>query len=498
MQTPKVVVIGAGVGGLAAAIDLARRGAAVTLVEQSSSPGGKIQQSEVAGRFIDGGPTVLTMRWVFDSLFDDAGVSLDEVLTLQPADVLARHAWGTTERLDLFADVERSAYAIAAFAGPKEAQGYRTFCRRAQEIFRALDAPFMRSARPSTLSLVAATGSRGILALLATSPFTTLWKALGHHFDDPRLRQLFGRYATYVGSSPFEAPATLMLIAHVEQQGVWLVKGGMIKLAQALRDLAVRLGVSERRETEVKEIVIRRGRAVGVIVENNEFIAADAVVCAADCAALSGGLFGRDAIGALPSSRSEVRSLSAVTWALTAPTKGPALSRHNVFFSSDYKMEFDDLLRRLTLPAEPTVYICAQDRDEPGAEHDTDCERLLILVNAPSRDARHAVTRAEIEQCATRTFELLERSGLTIEGRAERAVVTSPAQFAKRFPATNGALYGQPVHGSMAAFRRPGSRSAIPGLYLAGGSVHPGPGVPMATLSGRLTASCLLEDLAST
>jgi 1-hydroxycarotenoid 3,4-desaturase len=494
VRTPHIAVIGGGAGGLAAAIDLARAGASVTILERAPTVGGKIRQCHVAAAGIDAGPTVLTMRWVFDALFDDAGDSLASHLTLHPADILARHAWSETESLDLFADPARSADAIAAFAGPREADGFRAFCQRAQRVYRTLEGPFIRAPRPTAFSL--ATGS-GLAEMRGISPFSTLWKALGEHFHDPRLRQLFGRYATYSGSSPFQSPATLMLIAHVEQQGVWLVQGGMVRLAQALAGLATRQGAVVRVNTPVTEITVSGGRATGAVLQGGERLAADAVVCNADCAALATGAFGRAVVGATPKPRPDQRSLSAVTWALSARTEGFVLSRHNVFFSRHYKAEFDDIFRRGHLPAEPTVYVCAQDRDEPGRQPDGLAERLLVLVNAPPIGDRRHFTQPEIEQCAMRTFSLLQRCGLTVHRQTEAQAVTTPAGFNTLFPATGGALYGQAVHGSMAAFRRPGSRSAIPNLYLAGGSVHPGPGVPMAVLSGRLAAASLLQDLTS-
>jgi 1-hydroxycarotenoid 3,4-desaturase len=347
----------------------------------------------------------------------------------------------------------------------------------------------MRAQKPSALSLAAGTG---LSEMWGISPFATLWKALGEHFRDPRLRQLFGRYATYSGSSPFQAPATLMLIAHVEQQGVWLVEGGMINLARELAKLATRLGANVHVNTEVSEISSKGGRASGVVLSNGERIEADAVICNADCAALSTGLFGRAATGAVPATKPAARSLSAVTWTLSAAAEGFPLTRHNVFFGHDYPDEFDAVFRRGQIPDDPTVYVCAQDR--PGAVPDGGSERLLVLINAPANGDTETLSSAEIERCETRTFNLLERCGLTVHRRPDATTVTTPAQFARMFPATGGALYGPAVHGSMAAFRRPGSRSALPGLYLAGGSVHPGPGVPMAVLSGRLAASSLLRD----
>jgi 1-hydroxycarotenoid 3,4-desaturase len=492
MRTPHVTVIGAGAGGLAAAIDLARSGIAVTVLERASVPGGKIRQLQVAGAAIDAGPTVLTMRWVFDALFDDAGTAVPDHLTLHPIDLLARHAWSGNATLDLFANIDRSADAIAAFAGPTEAAGYRAFCQRAQRTYRTLEAPFIRSARPTAVSL--ATQS-GLSAMLGISPFSSLWKALGEHFRDPRLRQLFGRYATYSGSSPFQAPATLMLIAHVEQQGVWLVEGGMIRLAQALTNLATHHGATVRTGSPVAEITVRLGRATGIVLANGERLLSDAVICTTDCAALATGAFGSGATNATTSPKT--RSLSAVTWALSAVTEGFPLTRHNVFFSRDYQAEFDDVFRHDRLPTEPTVYVCAQDRGQPCAQPDGSAERLLVLVNAPPSGDRRAFKPMEIEQCATRTFALLQRCGLAVHRHPDQTAVTTPADFATLFPATGGALYGQAVHGSMAAFRRPGSRSALPGLYLAGGSVHPGPGVPMAVLSGRQAATSVLQDLTS-
>jgi 1-hydroxycarotenoid 3,4-desaturase len=254
MPTEQVIVVGAGIGGLVAAVLLSARGAAVTLVERSAGPGGKMRHADVAGRRIDVGPTVLTMRHVFEEIFDAAGASLSDYVTLRPTEILARHAWSANERLDLFTDIERSADAIGAFAGAAEANGYRAFCDRAQRIYDSLDLTFIRAQRPSLNTLVASFGLRRLGDLWQISPFISLWKTLGEHFRDPRLRQLFGRYATYCGSSPFMAPATLMLVAHVEREGVWLVDGGMYRLAQALATLATRAGATLRYRSEAREL----------------------------------------------------------------------------------------------------------------------------------------------------------------------------------------------------------------------------------------------------
>jgi 1-hydroxycarotenoid 3,4-desaturase len=286
-----------------------------------------------------------------------------------------------------------------------------------------------------------------------------------------------------------------MLIAHVEQAGVWLVEGGMHGVARVLARLAEARGATFRYGTEATEILTERGRASGVRLATGERLGADAVVCNADVAALSAGLFGAAARRAVERGEDAVRSLSAVTWTLRARATGFPLPRHAVFFAPDYGAEFDAIFARGRLPAEPTVYVCAQDRDDAAAAPDGP-ERLLVLVNAPPTGDRTPPSPQEIASCEQATFARLARAGLRLEA-ADRPIVTTPAEFARMFPATGGALYGRAVHGWRASFRRPGAATRLPGLVLAGGSVHPGPGVPMAAMSGRLAAAAVLADLAS-
>ncbi len=497
MRSERVVVVGAGIGGLSAALILAARGLDVTVLERAATPGGKLREATPGTARIDCGPTVLTMPEVLADVFADAGESLSAHLTLHPSTVLARHAWSETERLDLFANIDRSADAIGVLAGAAEARGFLEFCARARRIHQTLDRPFMRRPEPSMTGLLRRAGPR---ALLGISPFGRLWPALGRHFRDPRLQQLFGRYATYCGSSPFLAPATLMLVAHVEQSGVWLVEGGMHRIAAAVASLAAARGARIRYGAEVAGIVAARGRCRGVRLADGERIEADAVLCNADVAALSSGAFGGPARSAVAATSPARRSLSALTWALEADTAGLELLRHTVFFSPDYPAEFADL-RAGRLPRAPTVYVCAQDRDDAGrrsAGAAAGAERLLLIVNAPPTGDTRPSSDSEIRQCETQTFSELRRCGLVMHRRPERTELTTPAGFARLFPATGGGLYGQASHGWRATFRRPGVRSRMPGLYLAGGSTHPGPGVPMAALSGRMAAAAILQDLAST
>ncbi len=481
-------------GGLVAALDLARQGLRVTVLERGDSPGGKLRQESLNGVRIDAGPTVFTMRPVFEEIFSDAGACLSDHLKLHRIEVLARHAWNGRDRLDLFADRARSADAIGMLAGAAEARGYLAFCAQARQIFETLENSFIRARQPTPLSLVRHSGLRGLGGLWRISPFASMWKIVGNHFADPRLRQLFGRYATYSGSSPFQAPATLMLIAHVEQGGVWRVEGGMKQVASALAGLAASHGVVFRYGADVATIEAQGGRAAGVRLATGERIAADAVVVNADAAAVSGGNFGPAVQRAVAPAAAGGRSLSALTWAIAAPAHGFPLAHHNVFFGADYAGEFEDIFRSGRLPRQPTVYVCAQDRDDSAVAPGV-AERLFCIVNAPAAGDRRAFTGGELERCERAAFGLLRRCGLAVERRRQNTVRTDPVEYHRRFPATGGALYGQAVHGAMAAFRRPGARTRMPGLYLAGGSTHPGAGLPMAALSGRMAAATLIEDL---
>jgi 1-hydroxycarotenoid 3,4-desaturase len=496
MHSPRIAVIGAGVAGLVAAADLARAGFTVLLFERAATPGGKMRQVSIDGRAMDAGPTVFTLRRVFDELFDDAGDSFERRVKLTSANLLARHAWNSDQRLDLFADVEQSAHAIGEFAGQRDAQGFRRFVAQARRVYETLDRPFMRAARPTPFTLMRRVGLARAGDLLNIQPFVSLWRTMGGFFKDPRLRQLFARYATYCGSSPFVSPATLMLVAHVEQAGVCYLEGGMHELAVQLAALATRQGATLRYACEIARLQLHRGRVAAVQTQHGERIPVDAVICNADNNALAAGLFGAEVRGAVRSTAPPARSLSAITWNLLARTEGFELAHHSVFFSADYRAEFVDIFQRRRLPSAPTIYICAQDRCDAGTATAQPNERLLCLVNAPPIGDTHFFDTAEIDTCKARVLRTLLNCGLKLHPQGGE-VTTTPTDFNRMFPGTGGALYGPASHGWMASFKRAGSRSAIPGLYLAGGSTHPGPGVPMAATSGRLAAACVGTDFAS-
>jgi 1-hydroxycarotenoid 3,4-desaturase len=485
----RVLVVGAGIAGLAAALRLAHAGLAVTVLERHAGPGGKMRALPSDAGPVDAGPTVLTMRGVFDTLFASVGARLEDHINLVPQDILARHFWPDGSRLDLFADEAQSRAAIHDFAGDRAARQFTRFCARARRLFAGFDAPMMQAAAPSSLAL-AATVARQPNLIPAMAPLSTLAQSLARQFDDPRLRQLFGRYATYVGGSPYQSPALLSLIWQAEAAGVWVVRGGMHRLAQSLATLASAKGAHFHYGAHVARIETEGAQVRGVTLSDGTRLAADYIAFNGDPRALASGLLGPAASVVAPQTMKLPRSLSAQVWAFAATPSGVDLAHHNVFFAADARSEFDDL-KAGRCPRDPTIYVCAQDRGLP--EHPPHRERFEIILNAPPLDGL-TQTAEDFASCHTRTFQTLAAFGLRFNPLPGEGTLTTPARFDRMFPASLGSLYGQSPHGMTAGLKRPTARTPIRGLYLAGGGAHPGAGVPMATLSARHAAEAILND----
>jgi len=489
MAPERIIVVGSGMGGLSAALYLSGRGHDIEVFEAAATPGGKMRTLPSAAGPVDAGPTVLTLRGVFDDLFREAGLRLEDHATLEREPVLARHFWPDGGTLDLFDDPDRSAEAIAAFSGTRAAAQFRRFHEETLRLFRAFDAPVLRAAQPSLPALAVRVAADPAL-LRAMAPLSSLAAHLGRRFDDPRLAQLFGRYATYVGGMPHRVPALLGLVCQAEAQGVWRVAGGMHALAGAMAEAVERLGGRIR----LGRAVARIEPGVGVILSDGTCVPADRVVFNGDPRALRTGLLGAAVRDAVRPSGTEPRSLSAEVWAFAATPAGRDLHHHNVLFGADPETEFAPLSAG-GVPVDPTVYICAQDRGTGRTP--PPIERFETIVNAAPLPPDRPDTQEHCP-CFDRTFALLAERGLSFAPPPKPAARTTPAGFAALFPGSLGSLYGRSPRGSMATFQRPGARTRVPGLYLAGGGVHPGPGVPMAALSGRHAAEAIISDRTST
>ena len=482
-----VVVIGAGMGGLAAAIGAATAGLRVTVVEAGDGPGGKARAVPTPGGPADTGPTVLTMRHVLDALFAACGTRAEEHLTLIPLPRLARHFWPDGSSLDLFTDTEANIEAIRAFAGDKEAAAFRRFDQLTVGLWEAFHKSVIAAPKPDLWRIAAATATHPRL-WPALRPGLTMRDLLAHHFKDPRLAQLFGRYATYVGGRPGATPAVLSLIWQAEVQGVWAIREGMHGVAAALARVAEAKGVRFHYGAKAKRIVRKESRVTAVEIETGASIPCSACIFNGDPGALRDGLLGAAARASMEKSPRPAPSLSAWVWAFGATPQGVDLAHHNVFFTADPELEFGPIGAG-EMPEEPTLYICAQDREMQAPV--PEIERFEIIMNGP---AGHQPFPQEEAQCRARTFPMLAAMGLTFSPDPETRALTTPALLSRRFPGSLGAIYGGSPEGTLATFRRPLARTGLRGLYLAGGGTHPGAGVPMALTSGTHAARALLAD----
>jgi 1-hydroxycarotenoid 3,4-desaturase len=488
LEDNSIAIIGAGMGGLAAGIRLAAAGRAVTIFEAHGWPGGKMRVVPSEAGPVDAGPTVLTLRDVLDDLFAAAGTAVEDHLTLTPLPVLARHYWADGTKLDLTHDPAENSAAIAAAFGTRAARDFDRFSAETRALFQAFDAPIMRAPRPGILA-----SGRAALAAPATLPWLVPGRSLDQmlraRLSDQHLRQLFGRYATYVGGNPLLAPAVLGLVWQAEAAGVWAVQGGMARLAQALAALFERLGGTLRLNTPVARIMTTKSRATGLHLADGSRISCGQIIFNGDPAALP-FLLDQPAKAPKPA-QTHPRSLSARVWTFAAEVAPQGLGRdalayHTLFFADDPASEFTPLAQNRT-PQDPTIYVCAQDRasgDTPQGP-----ERFQFILNAPAQG------KAEKEpSCQTHPFDRLARFGLHLTPRPMSGSLTTPAEFAALFPHSQGALYGLSPNGARATFQRPTARTKVSGLYLAGGGVHPGAGVPMAVISGGHAATALLGD----
>ncbi|WP_299960615.1 1-hydroxycarotenoid 3,4-desaturase CrtD [uncultured Roseobacter sp.] len=489
---PEAIVIGAGIAGLATALRLATGGMSVTLLERHGHTGGKIRTLPSDAGPVDAGPTVLTLRHVFDALFACAGARLDDHVTLIKQDILARHFWSDGSRLDLYADADATTAAIADFAGGKAADDFQRFNASTARLFAAFDAPMMQAPRPRMAKLIPHVLRQPTL-IPAMAPLSTLAARLKRQFSDPRLAQLFGRYATYVGGAPHLSPAILSLIWQAESAGVWVVKGGMQALTDALTHLALDRGVHLRRNTHVDRIDVIGEAVTGVEINGGEQLDADTIVYAGDPRALATGTMGAALTCVAPQTARLPRSFSARVHSFAAVPSGVDLAHHNVFFAEDPRSEFDDLMAG-KIPRDPTLYLCAEDRgqDSPPCTK----ERFEIISNAPATSTLTPPT--DLDLWHHQIMQRMADMGVTMSPTPTATTITTPQHFAEMFPGTQGALYGQTPHGLTAALQRPTAQTPIRGLWLAGGGTHPGAGLPMATLSARHAAEAILRGQTST
>jgi phytoene desaturase len=485
----EIIIVGAGLGGLSAACRLAKSGFSVTILEKNETVGGKVNTLESNGYRFDTGASLLTMRHVLEDLFDFCGKRIEDYLEIVPLDPICRYFWSDGSALDAFADIEKTEREIERIA-PEDVSAFRKYLADAGRKYEVAEKTFLAHSLNDLPRLLRPKYFKDLLAISGTK---TLDRHNAKYFRSAKLRQLFNRFATYNGSSPFETPATFALIPHVEfGLGAWYVRGGIYRIPQAIARLARELGVKIFTESAVEKIVVENGKAVGVRA-NSEILRADFVVANSDAVETYRDLIEKSERRIFTDKKLEKRepSCSGFVLLLGAKKKFPQLAHHNIFFSDDYRAEFDAIFKRKIPAANPTVYVCAtsvSDATQAPAGH----ENLFVLINAPYT-SELVDWEKEKRNYRDLIIKKLENFGLSdLENSIDCERIITPSDFEEKYNANRGSIYGVSSNGIFSAFLRvPNKARDIENLYFAGGATHPGGGIPLVLLSGKMAAEMI-------
>ena len=489
----KVAVIGSGLGSLSGAIYLARMGFDVQLFEQNDRLGGKVNEVVLGSYRFDTGPTLLTMDFVIDELFRSAGFDRSEFLEFVPVDPICRYFFPDGSSMDASADMDKMMAAVESLS-PGEGDAYGRFLEYCKQIYDLTAEIFLFTPIHEIKKVLGKGDLSTLLNLRKMDLFRTMHQGICRFFSDPRLIQLFDRYATYTGSNPYQAPATLNIISYVEHGlGGYYIKGGMYRLVEAMEKVAEEFGVEINTSAKVGKILWESGKVRGIQV-NGEDVIADYVLCGTDVVIAYNSL-----IHGLENRRRKMNrlepSLSGMVFLWGVKNMHPELAQHNIIFSEDYEQEFEQIFGELRTPDDPTVYISISSKADP--EHaPPNSENWFVLLNMPYlADEDHVRDwKLEIERMREAVFTKLRKTGIDISRYIETERVYTPEDLLSLYASNGGSIYGISSNSKTTAFKRHANRSRdIEGLYFAGGSVHPGGGIPLTILSGRMAAELIVE-----
>jgi phytoene desaturase len=496
----RVVVIGSGLGGLAAACTLAARGYAVTLCEKNAWVGGKAAVIDEQGFRFDMGPTILTIPRVLKRIWSEAGRDLESALDLVPLDPQWRSFFDDGTTLDLAADVRAMQATLDEFApGSGSGAGYGRFMDLSRRLHRLSEEFFFWRSVGGMGDMINVRQSLSVgflKELIGMRPGHSVAGTVRSFVPDERAAQMLDHYTQYVGSCPEQSPAVLCGIAHMQSHdGVWYPRGGTGAVPRALASLAVDLGVEIRTKTPVRRIIVEQGRVRGVETAAGETIRAGAVVSNSDSVRTH-----RELVDGQPSRRFLGRrkyepACSGVVLYLGLDKRYEQLIHHNFVFSRDPHEEFEAIYHRGEPAPDPTCYVCAPAVTEPEVAIPGG-EAMYVLVHTPYLRPHHDWAKMLPQYRKTIIRKLEETAGLKDLERHivfERAL--TPQDINDRYHVLDGAIYGLASHGKYLGAFKPANRSPdVEGLYLAGGSAHPGPGMPMVMMSGWIAADCVDQD----
>jgi len=495
-----VVVVGGGLGGLAAACTLAARGYAVTLCDKNSWVGGKAAVLAEQGFRFDMGPTILTIPGVLKRIYAEAGRDLKNHLDLVPLDPQWRSFFDDGTSLDLFADVDRMRATLDAYAPDTgSGQGYARFMDLSERLHRLSNNYFFWRSVGGMKDMF--DPRRGLsLSIMKEVMGMRLGRSVAgtvrSFVSDERAAQMLDHFTQYVGSAPDASPAVLCSIAHMQsQEGVWYPRGGTGAVPRALASLAVDLGVEIRTQTPISRIIVEGGRVRGVETAAGETIAAGAVVSNSDSVRTHRELVDGPPRNRFLNRRRYEPACSGVVLYLGLDKRYEQLIHHNFVFSADPHAEFETIYRRGEPAPDPTCYVCAPAVTEPAVAPPGG-EALYVLVHTPYLRPHHDWSKMFAPYRARIIEKLESTAGMKdLEKHIVFERALTPQDIHDRYHVLNGAIYGLASHGTFLGAFKPANRSPdIEGLYLAGGSAHPGPGMPMVMMSGWIAADCVDRD----
>ena len=492
ISSSTVAVVGAGIAGLSAAIRLAVAGKKVIVFEQNSYTGGKVTAFEQKGFRFDMGPSLFTLPHLVDELFELAGKNPRAYFNYHTHAEVCRYFWDDGTKLTMYPSIEKNEATVASVFGPSEAKQLRDYFEKAKRKYD-LTAPFFleKSLHRASTFLTPA-----VVKVLAEIPklglFSTLHEENEKAFRTPKLVQLFNRYATYNGSSPYQTPGIMQMITHLEHSlGTHFPMGGMHEISQSLTRLAVDLGVRFELETRVEEFLIEYNSITGLVAGGKTW-EVDQLVCNTDVKHAYNYLMPEKVKRPKKTLEQEPSSSALIFyWGLSA--QFPELDLHNIMFSENYETEFKQIQSNGPFWEDPTVYIHISNRLEPE-DAPKDKDSWFVMVNTPYDQGQDwdEIVPLVREKVLERISKVL---GTSIEPLIEMEEVLRPQDIEQRTSSVGGALYGTSSNDRMAAFLRHSNKSnSVKGLYFCGGSAHPGGGVPLCLLSGKIASEWLIED----